>query len=118
MAVIRNITEDTLSVFRADAPPVFPGAEITVPDEVFVERAWPTSTWEIVEPPALDGYAEANVEDAHLWAEPDPTAYDPADHKVDEVVDYLAAADDAERERVIQAEAAGKARTTITEWSE
>lgn len=118
MAVIRNISGEVLTLFRADAPPVEPGDSITVRDEVFIDRAWPSSTWEVVTPPQVDGFEQVAVEDAHLWAEPDPTLFDPADHKVDEVTDYLAAADDAERARVIQAEAAGKARTTITEWSE
>lgn len=39
--------------------------------------------------------------------------YDPADHKVEEVQEYLATADEAERERVLEAERNGKARTTL-----
>jgi trigger factor len=39
---------------------------------------------------------------------------DPADFKVEEVQAYLAGADDAEKERVLAAEAAGKNRSTIT----
>lgn len=43
-----------------------------------------------------------------------PVEFDPADHNVDDVLAYLATADGAERERVLAAEQAGKARTTIT----
>jgi hypothetical protein len=39
---------------------------------------------------------------------------DPADFKVEEVQAYLAGADDAEKERVLAAEAAGKNRTSLT----
>ena len=71
MAKIKNITGDTLSLFRADAPPIQPGDEVTVRDENFVGRAWPTSTWEVVEPPTLDGYVDQSTDEAHLWAEPE-----------------------------------------------
>lgn len=43
-----------------------------------------------------------------------PAAFDPAEHNVDDVLAHLATVDDAERERVLAAEQAGKARTTIT----
>lgn len=69
MAKVKNITGDTLSLFRSDAPPCDPGGEVEVRDELFVGRAWPTSTWELVEPPALEGYEDRSTEDAHLWAE-------------------------------------------------
>jgi trigger factor len=49
---------------------------------------------------------------------PEPTAMaagdDPAAFTVAEVQAYLAGADDAEKERVLAAEAAGKNRSTIT----
>lgn len=70
MAVIRNTTNDTLSLFRADAPPIDPGDEITVRDENFVDRAWPKSTWELIEAPQLDGYADYSTDEAWLYAEP------------------------------------------------
>jgi hypothetical protein len=44
-------------------------------------------------------------------------AYDPAEHKVDEVLAYLADADPVEVERVQAAEADGKNRSTITNWA-
>ena len=50
--------------------------------------------------------AEGKVPDAPTGE----AAYDPADHTVDEVKEYLDGADDAERERVLAAEADGKAR--------
>lgn len=192
MAKVKNITLDSLSLFSVDAPPVLPGDIVTVRDEAFVERAWPSSVWEVVEPPAIEGVTEAVVEDAHLWTaqpgtgeepehldapsfevlsatepvevipdgplpvegalvdeplagtgeainadtgeviapgdplpeissmdgDPLPELYDPGAHRVAEVSAYLASADPAERARVIEAEAAGKARKTITEWSE
>lgn len=39
--------------------------------------------------------------------------YNPADYTVEQVNDYLKTADDAERERVLEAERDGKARTGI-----
>ena len=86
MAVIRNITGDTRSLFHADAPPIhgagcedcgYPCNEVTVRDERFVERAWPTSTWELVEPPELDGYADASTDDAIVWAPALPSPTEP-----------------------------------------
>ena len=74
MAKVKNITGDTLSLFRADAPPVDPGGEVTVRDSAFVGRAWPTSTWELVEPPALEGYVDASTDEAHLYVLPDEDA--------------------------------------------
>ena len=87
MAVVRNITPDARSLFSADAPPAEPGDDVTISDARFVDRAWPKSTWELVEPPALEGYTDQSVEDAYLWApepvieetpepalEPEPTA--------------------------------------------
>jgi len=65
VAVVRNKTPDVLTLFRADAPPIDPGGEVTVRDEVFVERAWPTSTWELVTPP--EGYDDASTDEAYLF---------------------------------------------------
>lgn len=45
--------------------------------------------------------------------EPSGAAFDPSDHTVDEVNAYLADADEAERQRVLDAEAAGKGRKTV-----
>lgn len=42
------------------------------------------------------------------------TEFDPAEHTVEEVNDYLASADDAEAERVLKAEKSGKDRSTVT----
>lgn len=53
------------------------------------------------------------AEDAASDAE--AAAFDPSDHKVDEVVAYAQDADAAERERVLAAEKAGKARKTLIE---
>jgi len=78
VAKVKNITPDRLTLFRPDAPPVDPGDEVTVSDANFLDRAWPTSTWELVEPPAG---VDRSTDDAHLWvaAEPsEPEASDPA----------------------------------------
>lgn len=76
MAEIKNISKDTLSLFHADAPPVTAGDTVTVRDENFVNRAWPTSTWELVEAPVLEGelsgYVDQSTDEAILWAEPLP----------------------------------------------
>jgi len=45
-------------------------------------------------------------------------AFDPSKHTVEEVEAYLATADEAERERVIAAEAEGKARKSIANLAE
>lgn len=45
----------------------------------------------------------------------DPNAFDPSKHSVEDVNAHLEQADEAERERVLTAEAAGKARKTILE---
>lgn len=50
-------------------------------------------------------------------ASAEPAEFDPTLHKVDDVIAYLVEADDDERARVIEAEAAGKARKGITEWA-
>lgn len=59
--------------------------------------------------------AEADVEDeADDAGEEDASEFDPAAATVDEVNEYLEGADEAERTRVLAAEAAGKARKGIT----
>lgn len=125
MARIRNITPDTRSLFHMDAPPVTPDDEVTVRDENFVDRAWPKSTWDLVEPPELEGYVDQSTDDAWLYVaapfQPDAATGpigDPADFTVADVVAYLAQVDETERARIIAAEAAGKARKGITDWSE
>lgn len=116
MAVVKNKTGDVLTLFRADAPPVDPGGEVTISDEAFVERAWPTSTWEVVTPPS--GYVDASTDEAALWIAQDDAEYDPGAYGVGEVVEYLGTADEGERARVIALETAGKGRKTIVEWSD
>lgn len=46
----------------------------------------------------------------------DADIFDPDDHTVADTVSYLETADDAERDRVIAAEADGKGRKGIVEW--
>lgn len=43
--------------------------------------------------------------------------YDPTEHTVAEVTDYLATADEDERQRVQEAEAVGKDRLGIVNWT-
>jgi hypothetical protein len=43
--------------------------------------------------------------------------YDPAEKNVDEVKAHLATVDEAEQERILAAEKAGKNRVTITSWT-
>lgn len=54
--------------------------------------------------------AEGNTPDAPNQKSEE---FDPADHTVEEVKEYLEAADDDERERVLAAEAEGKGRKTL-----
>lgn len=65
MAVVKNKTGDTLHLFSPSAPPIDPGGEVTVSDENFVGRAWPKSTWEVIEPPA--GCVDVGPEDAYVY---------------------------------------------------
>ena len=67
MAVIKNISGETLSLFRPDAPPIDPGGEVTIRDEMFVGRAWPSDVWEIVTGPEVEGYVETPTADAAVW---------------------------------------------------
>ncbi len=77
MAVVKNLTGDTLALFRADAPPVDPGGEVTVRDALAVGRAWPRRTWEFLEPPA--DHTDVGPDDAYIF-EPNPKPA-PADSK-------------------------------------
>jgi hypothetical protein len=73
VAVVRNITGEPLSLFTADAPPAQPGDDVTVSDERFANRAWPTSTWKVVTAPGK-GYVGASPDDAVVYiTEPDET---------------------------------------------
>lgn len=73
-----------------------------------------SSKWERVEP---DTPAEKEEpERLSPWPDPSPNPsgpFDPAEHTVAQVNAYLADADRGERERVLQAEAEGRARRGI-----
>jgi hypothetical protein len=72
VAVVKNKTDRALALFSPDAPPADAGGKVTVSDERFAGRAWPMSTWELVEPPG-PGYTDASTEDAHVYvAAPEP----------------------------------------------
>lgn len=73
MAVVKNLTPDTLALFRPDAPPVDPGDEVTVRDAIVVGRAWPRQTWEFVTPP--EGHTDVGPDDAYVF---EPTPEKPA----------------------------------------
>lgn len=102
MAKVKNLTPDTLSLFRADAPPVDPRGEVTVRDTNFVDRAWPKSTWDLIEPPVLkddlDGYVDLSTDEAWLFAKPvveatpDGEGKPLADMTIPELTDHAAAA--------------------------
>lgn len=83
MAKVKNLTPDTLSLFRADAPPVDPGGEVTVRDANFVDRAWPKSTWDLLEKPVLADefaeYVDQSTDEAWLFAVPEPAPEPVAD---------------------------------------
>lgn len=102
MAKVKNITPDVLSLFRAEAPPIH-GAdcpdpmcgdgcnEVMVRDENFVDRAWPKSTWEVIEAPELDGYVDVSTEEAWLWAVPEVPDAAPLDVQGKALVDMTIA---------------------------
>lgn len=66
---------------------------------------------------AADAWKAAGLEPDTQLSEPADDRFNPTDHKVDDVVAYLVAADEGERTRVIALEAAGKARVGITGWA-
>ena len=75
MAVLENITPDTLAVAAPGSPgkAVPPGGHLEVADADFADRAWPTSTWRLVKKPGKD-YLDASLDDAVLYVtEPEET---------------------------------------------
>jgi hypothetical protein len=92
MAKLRNITDETLHVPLAGRD-VAPDDVIDISDAVWAQYAWPETVWSEVEVPRR--------------------IFDPSDHTVAEVNVYLERADDDERDRVLAAERAGKARTGV-----
>ena len=93
MAKLRNITDETLRVPLAGDVHVEPDELLEVSDATWAQHAWPESTWAEVEVPKQ--------------------VFDPDEHTVDEVLAHLAKAEEDERERVLAAERAGKARKGV-----
>lgn len=81
----------------------FGGDSITAADQPAV----------ITEPGTTTNAEEAVNTDANAEGEEAPAEFDPTDATVEEVNTYLEGADEAERDRVLAAEAAGKARKGI-----
>lgn len=92
MAKLRNITDETLHVPLLGRE-VAPDEVAEVSDAVWAQHAWPETVWAEVEVPRR--------------------MFDPADCTVVEVLAHLDKADDDERDRVLDAERAGKARTGV-----
>lgn len=92
MAKLRNITAETLHVPLVGRE-VAPDELVEVSDAVWAQHAWPETVWEEVEVPR--------------------SVFDPAEHTVAEVNDYLDRADDDERERVLALERDGQARKGV-----
>lgn len=57
------------------------------------------------------GYDLVDLDD--LGTKKDAVRFEPSNHTVEEVLEYLASADETERARVLNLEAEGKARRTI-----
>jgi hypothetical protein len=85
----------------------------TVPPKDVAERITNPKAWNA---PAPEQVVETDqpAESPATVSTPKFDVFDPSDHSVVEVREYLAGADDAEKERVLTAEAAGKARTSLT----
>lgn len=66
-------------------------------------------------PTAVEAARQAEADEFHQQQVDAGVVFDPGAHTVDEVNAYLASADPDERERVVEAEKAGKARVTILE---
>lgn len=87
----------------------------TVPPADVAERITNPKAWTVQQVP---GQPEPTGEGgpskpAELVSGEDGGEFDPFDHTVEDVKAYLAEADEAERERVLAAERAGKGRTTL-----
>lgn len=65
---------------------------------------------------AEDAWKAAGLKPDEQLPELDDGLFNPKGQKVDDVVAYLTDADDAERARVLDLEAAGQARKGITGW--
>ena len=73
-----------------------------------------TTTVEAVSPALARWLRAAGYKVVDLAEHPEEeVVFDPADHKVEDVMSYLATADEAERARVLAAEAEGQARKSI-----
>jgi hypothetical protein len=70
VAVLRNISGESLALGRPDALPIKAGDEITVENERFAGTAWPKSTWELVTKPGK-GYVDRSPEDAYVFVTKD-----------------------------------------------
>lgn len=92
MAKLRNVSDETLHVPLVGRD-VAPDDVIEVSDAVWAQHAWAESIWAEVEVPRR--------------------MFDPSNHTVPEVTAHLENADDDERERVLAAERAGKARAGV-----
>jgi hypothetical protein len=69
--------------------------------------------WAELHPDLADGRTARRTPE--LVEEVTPGAYDPGEHTVDEVLAHLADVDQAERDRIVAAETAGKNRKGITD---
>jgi hypothetical protein len=63
----------------------------------------------------VEGVVESDEGDGDEKTEGD--VFDPSEHKVDDVLAYLADADEDERQRVLTAESEGKTRSTILSFT-
>lgn len=74
------------------------------------------AAWVDAHPDESDGRVEAYSEE--VAEEVTPGAYDPSSHTVDEVLAQLETAEPGEFDRIVAAEAAGKARKGITDFGQ
>jgi hypothetical protein len=92
MARLRNVTDETLNVPLADKH-VAPDEVFEVSDATFATHEWAESLFAVVDAPKR--------------------IFDPSSKTVEQVVAYLEKADDEEKQRVLAAERAGKARAGV-----
>jgi hypothetical protein len=83
----------------------------TVPPPDVAERITNPKAWNA---PAPEQVVESGSPEPAPASAPKSDVFDPSDHSVVEVREYLAQADDSEKERVLASEASGKARTSLT----
>lgn len=108
-------TQGVAEIEAPELPPSESGRELTREERAERERVGQDAGYRQLSYFRSQGYGVEPVDEGEGAPEGDAEPFDPSGHSVEDVLAYLAEADDAERERVLAAERDGKNRKTITE---